>query len=195
MGNRTLLLARHGDYTLTIEFPQNPDGSLNALGQKQAALLATRLQSTKLDAIYSSPLLRAHETTRVVAQYHPTVPLHVDDDLQECIPNVPLGLEKHFAEIPASFIESGPAQAERVFTTYFTPLSDDAPDRTELIVTHGNLLGYLIARTLDAPAESWLRPDMGNCCISEIRIRANGMMKLVRHNDGAHIPPNLEHEE
>lgn len=157
-------------------------------GQAQSEALAERLQSVPLSAIYSSPLLRARETAERIAARHPTVPFTIDEALQECIPSVPSRFEKLFAEIPKNFIESGPAQAAGVFATYFAPLAEDEPNRTELIVTHGNLLGYLLCRVFDAPVDSWLRSDFGNCCLSGVLVRSDGVLKLLYHNDGAHLP-------
>ncbi len=144
-GRRTIILARHGEYDLTIDFPANPDGHLTERGQAQSEALAERLQSVPLSAIYSSPLLRARETAERIAARQPTVPFTIDAALQECIPSVPSRFEKLFAEIPKNFIESGPDQAAGVFAAYFAPLAEDEPNRTDLIVTHGNLLGYCCA--------------------------------------------------
>lgn len=43
------------------------DPSLNATGRRQAARIAARLADMPLDAIYSSPLLRARETAAAIA--------------------------------------------------------------------------------------------------------------------------------
>ncbi|HEX2621847.1 MAG TPA: histidine phosphatase family protein [Phototrophicaceae bacterium] len=192
MGIKTLLLVRHGDYTLSTNFPDHPDGSLTDQGQKQAELVANRLKLLKLDAIHSSPLLRAHETTQIIAAQCPDVPVLIDVRLRECIPVIPPGDEQYFEGIPAEFIARGPTEAAMAFAAYCTPLTSDAPDRIEVIVSHGNLLGYLIARALNAPAEAWVRLDLGNGCISELRIASRGFMKLIKHNDGSHIPEELQ---
>lgn len=190
-GRRHLILARHGDYNSAIEFPANPDGHLNELGRKQAEALADRLQHLTLEAIHTSSLIRARETTEIIAARHPNVPVHVDDALQECIPPIPKGLEALFTAIPADFIAAGPAKAAHAFAAYFTPIPEEAPNRTEVVVSHGNLLGYLICQVFGAPVDAWLRADFGNCCISEVRIRPDGLMKLLYHNDGSHLPPDL----
>lgn len=190
-GRRTLILVRHGAYETTIEFPENPDGHLTEKGRKQSEALADRLQLLSIDAIHSSSLIRARETAEIIAARHPNLTLQLDDVLQECIPSVPAGLEKLFAEIPASFIEGGPAQAANAFATYFAPIAEDAPNRTEVIISHGNLLGYFVCRVFNAPADSWLRADLGNCCISEVLVRYDGIMKLMYHNDGSHVPREL----
>jgi broad specificity phosphatase PhoE len=194
MGFKTILLVRHGEYNLTINFPANPDGSLTEKGIKQGEYLAAYLATLKLDAILTSPLLRASETAQIVAKACPNVPLQSDDLLAECIPVVPTGLEHLFAEIPAKFISEGPAQADAVFQAYFTPLTPDEPDHTEVIISHGNLLGYLMARALNAAAESWLRLDLGNACYSQVRISPSGIMKLIKHNISQHLPAELQGE-
>lgn len=191
MGLRTLLLVRHGDYTPTIDTPDGPDGSLTDKGRSQTEWAAKRLQALNIDAIHSSSLLRASETAQIIAAHCAGVSLKTDDLLRECIPVVPAGLEKHFAGIPAEYIARGPAQAESVFATYFAPDAPDAPVRIDVIVSHGNLIGYLVARAMNAPAEAWLRADIGNCCISEVLVSPSGFTKLIRHNDGGHLPADL----
>lgn len=190
MGYKTLLLVRHGEYTLTSTFPDHPDGSLTDRGQRQSEAVAVQLARLKIDCIYSSPLKRASETAQIISAHCPDVPLHMDDRLIECIPIVPRGNEHYFEGIPADVIAQGPAQAESAFDAFFAPLRTDEPNQVEVIVSHGNLIGYLVARALNAPVESWLRVDLGNGCLSEIRVR-EGLMKLIRHNDAEHLPLEL----
>src|SRR4028118_997184 len=65
-----LLLVRHGQSTAKamgvwqgqMEFP------LSEEGRRQAALAGRALARTDYDAIYSSPLARAHETAEIVAR-------------------------------------------------------------------------------------------------------------------------------
>lgn len=44
------------------------DTELTALGRKQAGIVAKKMKSHKIDIIYSSPLKRAYETARIIAQ-------------------------------------------------------------------------------------------------------------------------------
>jgi serine/threonine-protein phosphatase PGAM5 len=193
-GRKIIILVRHGDYESIVTFPANPDGHLNEKGKKQSEAVAERLKSLKIDAIHTSSLMRARETTDIMATYHPNVPVNVDEGLQECIPPIPKGLESYFEHIPADFIAAGHAQAEQAFVKYFTPIAEDAPLRTEVIVGHGNLLGYFVCRVFNAPPDTWLTADFGNCAISQIRIRPDGFMKLLYHNDNEHIPRELRSE-
>jgi broad specificity phosphatase PhoE len=67
-----VLLARHGetDWNRENRFQGHADPPLNELGREQAAELAALLAGEDLAAVYSSPLQRAFETARVVAEPH-----------------------------------------------------------------------------------------------------------------------------
>jgi broad specificity phosphatase PhoE len=68
---RTLLLIRHGQTTWNVErrLPgQLPGVELNDTGRKQAERLAEALTVLPISAIISSPLERAHDTAKIVAQ-------------------------------------------------------------------------------------------------------------------------------
>jgi broad specificity phosphatase PhoE len=83
----TILLARHGetDWNLERRVQGHSDRPLNETGLAQARALAESLADEPLDAVYSSDLLRAYETARIVAEPHGL----------EVIP-VPALREKHF---------------------------------------------------------------------------------------------------
>ena len=67
-----IILARHGETEWNVKevFRGRIDIELNETGIKQAELLAEYLSSTKIDAIYSSPLKRALKTAETIAGYH-----------------------------------------------------------------------------------------------------------------------------
>ena len=66
----TLLLARHGltDLTGPVLAGRMPGVHLSEAGRAQAATLAERIRSVRLDAIVSSPLERCQETAAAVAE-------------------------------------------------------------------------------------------------------------------------------
>ena len=76
-----LLLVRHGEQQyergMTLEAAVNPP--LSELGQRQAAAVGDRLASTHIDAVYASPLSRAHDTGKAIAQHHKLEPVVLDD--------------------------------------------------------------------------------------------------------------------
>ena len=68
-----IFLVRHGQSIANakkIHQGQRIDTSLSEKGIKQAEAIATRLKKEKIDAIYSSDLLRAKETAEVIAKEH-----------------------------------------------------------------------------------------------------------------------------
>lgn len=78
-------LARHGESE--GNFAGSLQGSrfdtpLSARGRRQAEALAARLAEEAIDAVWSSPMVRAKETASIVAAPH-GLPLSVDADLVE----------------------------------------------------------------------------------------------------------------
>jgi serine/threonine-protein phosphatase PGAM5 len=96
-----------------------------------------------------------------------------------------------FARVSPDAVARGGPQADEAFATYFTPLPDDADDRHEVIVCHGNLISFLVCRVLGAPRDAWLHTDIQLCGISEVTIGGPRRIALERHNDVAHLPPHL----
>jgi broad specificity phosphatase PhoE len=80
----TLLLARHGetDWNSERRWQGHADQPLNEAGREQARELAESLLRRGIDAVYSSDLLRAHETARIVAD-RLGLPVAVDAGLRE----------------------------------------------------------------------------------------------------------------
>jgi len=80
-----LILVRHGETEENKKgiLQGHLPGKLTELGRDQAKKLALRLKDEKIDAIFSSDLARASDTTREIAKYHPNVPLFFVEELRE----------------------------------------------------------------------------------------------------------------
>jgi len=81
-----ILLVRHGetDWNRVHRFQGGKsDLPLNLKGREQANALALALKGESLKAMYSSPLLRAMETARLIKAFHPEVPLFEEEGLVE----------------------------------------------------------------------------------------------------------------
>ncbi len=84
IGTRIFLI-RHGetDWNQTHRFQGRIDIPLNEEGKNQAHALALALKDEPLIAIFSSPLVRATETARLIKEYHPSTPLFEEQGLTE----------------------------------------------------------------------------------------------------------------
>lgn len=191
MARRTLYLVRHGQYTSTTPLSEDPDGALTDIGRQQAALVGKRLSQFPINKIHFSSLQRTTETAQIVAGQLPGVPILPSDLLRECIPSVPEEFKEHFVDIPAEFIERSQVQAAEAFDAFFKSVEGDA-DQHEILVSHGNLIGYFVCRVLKAPIDSWILADIHLGSFSQIMVGQNRFIKLVRHNDAAHLPPGLQ---
>ena len=80
-----LYLVRHGEH-LDAEHGLE-DGPLSPRGRRQAELLADRLSGVPLDSVWHSPLERAAETARAVAERLPSVEPKPSALLFDCIPS------------------------------------------------------------------------------------------------------------
>ena len=80
-----IFLVRHGetDWNQTHRFQGRIDIPLNQEGKNQARALALKLKDEPLIAIYSSPLIRAVETARLIKEFHPSTPLLEEEGLTE----------------------------------------------------------------------------------------------------------------
>ena len=79
-----LLLVRHGETDSNRDRRAQgiADNPLNAAGREQARLLGQHLARRRIDAIYSSNLLRARHTAETIAQVL-GLEVAIEDDLRE----------------------------------------------------------------------------------------------------------------
>ncbi len=80
-----ILLVRHGetDWNQMRRFQGRTDIPLNQQGRWQAQALALALRDESLTALYSSPLMRAKETAKLIKTFHPLSPLYEEERLIE----------------------------------------------------------------------------------------------------------------
>ena len=144
----TILLARHGetDWNLNRRVQGQSDTPLNETGRAQAHALADELAGERIDAVYSSDLVRAHETARIVAETR-GLDVTADPDLRE----------KHFGtwegltddEILVRFPEArrGPwgdgettEDVSRRVLAALLRIADGHPGGQVLVIAHGGAL-------------------------------------------------------
>jgi serine/threonine-protein phosphatase PGAM5 len=195
---RRLLLVRHGQYDAkTINGVT--DGNLTEIGQAQAEHTAQFLKSLPVTAIRHSTLIRATETAQIIVASLPNVPMTASKHLCECVPAKPKAAEpltEQWQEwlarqklAPSDYRQQA-AQAQHAYKMLFSSTEPGL----EVVVSSGNLIGYLIARAFGAPASHWIRTRVNLCSISKVFVTSNrSSVPLVESiGDMSHLPKELQ---
>ena len=177
-------ILRHGetDWNVLWKMQGQTDIPLNEKGIAQAKEAAERLKSERVDAIYSSPLSRAYETARIIAEPH-GLQIVTDDRLKEMSfgefegttpeynkinPN-----RERFFSAPEKYVPSGGEtidEAEARCLDFLNDLKKMDHERV-LIVTHGALARAMIGAVKNVPHEHfWDTGVMSNCGTLELEI-------------------------
>jgi broad specificity phosphatase PhoE len=163
-----LFCIRHGEteFNAAGRIQGQLDSPLSELGYRQCAAAADALVSVPIDAVYSSPLLRAAESARIIAE-RLNVEVRFDDRLKEINAGVFQG--RCWAEIDEVY----PDEAKRwrtqdpdfcipqgesrrlLMTRAFAALSDikAAGHQQVVVVAHGGSLSAAFKALLEIPAE------------------------------------------
>lgn len=116
----TLLLARHGQTQWNLEkrLQGQLDIALTDAGKQQARELATRLKHAHVQALFCSPLSRAHDTAKVCAELNNT-PLTVCHTL----------MERHFGQWQTQLLDE--VKSHPNYENVFCQFNDIAPPEGE----------------------------------------------------------------
>jgi broad specificity phosphatase PhoE len=151
----TILLARHGetDWNVDRRVQGHSDTPLNDMGRAQARRLAEELSKERIDAVYSSDLVRAHETALIVAEqrglevtairdlrerHFGTWEGLTDQEIYERFPQVHDGA-------PWGDAETQEEMADRVVGALLR-IARAHPDERVLVVSHGGPLRRVLAQ-------------------------------------------------
>lgn len=104
MKTKTIYIFRHGqtDYNVTRRVMGQLDIPLNETGIAQAVELAEKIANMHIEAIYTSPLLRAKQTAQIVADKN-NIKIITDDRLKERNNGVLQGHIVHGTDNPAEY--------------------------------------------------------------------------------------------
>jgi 2,3-bisphosphoglycerate-dependent phosphoglycerate mutase len=160
-----LILVRHAQSAPSRDMPER-DWPLSQLGRQQAAELPPILANLGVDALASSPYLRAVETLRPYADAS-QLPILIDDDLRERAlggwiddpAEVDAAVKRMHADLHFHLDggETGHACLER-FEAALTRLAAAHPRATLAVGSHGGVIGHLLARLEPSlPDEFWRR--------------------------------------
>ncbi len=172
-----LVLVRHGEteWNRVGRVQGRTDIPLNSTGRAQAAATADRIRGTRFDAVVASPLSRAAETARIIADGLGIGPVELVDDLVERNYGEAEGMTDR--DLDARFggrleaTESRDDVVARV-TPALLAVAERHPGQRVLVVSHGGVIGSLVRSST-----RWVWPEHGE------RIE-NGSDHLFRVTDG-----------
>lgn len=202
-----LFLIRHCQSVgnLLKVFQGQTEFDVSPLGEKQLALLGLSLRNETIDAIYSSPLLRAWKTAEAINEYHglDIIPL---DELKEIDIGKLAGREsgktfEGYPELAYNWANArnlcafpGGESASNVWSRAESALKrvlSECSGRTAAIVSHGFLLQCMICLLKYGDISMLQKCHVGdNTSVSEFLISDNGA-EIVRLNDSSHLPSVL----
>lgn len=193
-------LVRHGETSANVHgvWHGSTDTALSEAGQRQAQRVAEHLAATRADAsaLYASPLTRARDTARPIAERLGLAP-RIEDDLREYDLGAWEGIS--YAELVREHRlfermradpdwqpgggESARQVAERLAARLATIATRHAGERV-IVVSHGGALTLGLGLLLDRELSAWRRV-MDNCAISDLAF--DPAPSLLCWNDVAHL--------
>lgn len=169
------------------------DGPLSPRGRRQAELLADRLSGLPLDAVWHSPLIRASETARAIAERLPAVDPEPSALLFDCVPTgmtdeTPSAYEPFFGAVTEAEVEAGRAQMADAVSEFLVRKPGDVH---EVLITHNFVIGWIVREVLGAPDWRWMTLNQANCSLTIIAQKPGRPWTLLTHNDLGHLPFEL----
>jgi 2,3-bisphosphoglycerate-dependent phosphoglycerate mutase len=202
-----LVLVRHGQQGVNdLGDPARPkagDAPLSELGRRQADAVAAELARGPVDAVYCSPLRRAHETGQRIAERQGLEPV-VDARLVEV--GIFRGLPRG-ATVAGQLGAAGQAALERDFSASHSwaafPLSESRPEIDErlgaaldhilarhpedsriVVACHGGVINALIRRVIGSDRDMLVYP--AHASITRLA-RGGGRLALSTVNEMHHL--------
>ena len=203
----TVHLVRHGqsEYNARGRVQGHTNSPLTPQGRAQARAAGEALKGRKVDAIYTSDLLRALQTAEEMGEVMGMEPKPVEGlrevslgqwegkEIEEIKASDPRTLELWYsspmeARIPGA--EPLNAFRERVLST-FRELVESHPSGEIVVVSHGGVLSVIIADVLQMSLNSLWRFRLDNASISRLLF---GLLvpKVTLLNSTAHLDGLLE---
>ena len=198
----TVLLVRHGQTksNITGYFMGWSNEDISDLGYAQVRSLSSRLAKFPIATIYTSPLKRAMNTARILAEPH-KLELNVLDDLTEIGLGDWQGLHRdeisqkwpeiwRQSRIDPSVVtfpngENFQQLTERAIRAFNRIVADNT-NRHTLAVTHDAVIRVLVAHVLGTSNSIYRHMEINNASLSVIRVE-DDRMRLVTLNDTAHL--------
>jgi len=203
-----IYLIRHGESignAKGIHQGQKNDFSLSELGRKQADLLKKRFENLKIDAVYSSDLIRAKETANFISKPRKLITL-TDKRLRERdfgLIGEKENIMKEWNNFLRQQIEKGinPKEAtpeegesdkdhfDRVNSFFEDLKKNHSKEETVLVVAHGGTNKVAFGVIGHFSEKEMYKTPQGNTCVNEL-IYESGKWKVRKINCMNHLVIN-----
>lgn len=174
-------LLRHGETQYNADgnrYCGRTDIDLTAKGLMQANHVKVLLKSTKIDAVYSSPLLRAKKTAEIASGHKPITDerlIEIDfghwegKTKEQFIREDPISWQKWLGNPEASPAgetgEKGSQVVERM-NSFFEEMKVKHQNETILVVAHNGVNRFFLAQQLGMPIQNYRRIVQQNSSIT-----------------------------
>ena len=198
-----VFLVRHGATVLSAEdrYAGSVDAALSDEGRAQARALGTRLAGEPLAAVYASPMSRARDTARLIADGRglevTTVPEiretdhgHWEGKTREEIRAAFPAEYARWERDPFTFAPSGGETGLQVLARAlpaFLGIVGRHPDSSVLVVSHKATIRLVIGELLGVELRGYRdRLDMSPCGLNILDVKSGAEARLVLFNDVSH---------
>lgn len=189
-----IYLVRHGQtaWNVVHRAQGHANVPLDAVGERQAALLAGAMAKVRLSRILTSDLDRARQTAQAVAERH-GLTWEERSALRERAFGEweGLGFNQLRELLDSDFESTRPPGGENMKDVWerIRPVADEVAAETEptLVVGHGASLAILLSQLIGGSYRTARAFRFENVGITELARRSEGPFRIVRLNDVAHL--------
>ncbi len=197
-----IILVRHGQTQWNSEgrVQGRTDIPLNARGMAQAEAAGEWLSGRKIDAVYASPLMRAHDTAKAIADRQGVCVkllgemIEIDfglwegktsRELSKEFPEFWVDWSWHLDEEKSAMMraESAYSILARAKRAVGAVMDENAADATVAIVSHTMPIKLLMADAVGIPLENMRQVKVDNCGVCELELRKGEQSKLITWNE------------
>ena len=184
-----IILVRHGQTKWNSEgrVQCRTDIPLNARGMAQAEAVGEWLSGRKIDAVYASPLMRAHDTAKAIADRQGVCVkllgemIEIDFGLWEG--KTSRELSKEFPEFWVDWSWHLDEEKSAMMRAVSAVMEENAADATVAIVSHTMPIKLLMADAVGIPLENMRQVKVDNCGVCEIELHKGEQSKLITWNE------------
>ncbi len=194
-----LILVRHGetDWNRTGHYQGHTDIELSAIGLRQAERLRDRLDSQRIDAVYSSDLKRALLTAQIITSKRDLTVIHCRElreiDFGELEGVTHDKMQRHYPNwvdmSPDVSFPGGESLNQLIsrIKLFVSRLVEHSVDKTILVVAHGGALRVLVCILLGIDIEHrWWQIHLDSSSLTVVE-GYPGQVILSLLNDTCHL--------